>query len=200
MGHRMQTFGNFIDKFPPEQDSLELTFTPTSVPLKKRWRNNRLSAYFIADYFTTFLPLDDSQIEEQKRIHESKSAVSYVANELLENAMKYNYEEAHSQIKFGVHFLQNSSLIAVVFASNSVTVNNQKKLENFIHKLQNNDPENLYIEHLEKNALEEDQCSGLGILTIINDYNGEIGWKFEKMSSQNHDSFFLVTTMVQIEV
>lgn len=54
MGHRMQTFGNFIDKFPPEQDSLELTFTPTSVPLKKRWRNNRLSAYFIADYFTTF--------------------------------------------------------------------------------------------------------------------------------------------------
>lgn len=35
MGHRMQTFGNFIDKFPPEQDSLELTFTPTSVPLKK---------------------------------------------------------------------------------------------------------------------------------------------------------------------
>lgn len=34
MGHRMQTFGNFIDKFPPEQDSLELTFTPTSVPLK----------------------------------------------------------------------------------------------------------------------------------------------------------------------
>ena len=79
----MQVFGKFIEQFPPEKDSLELTFTPTSVPLKKRWRNNRLSAYFIADYFTTFLPLDDSQIEEQKRIQESKGAVSYIANELL---------------------------------------------------------------------------------------------------------------------
>lgn len=196
----MQVFGKFIDKFPPEKDSLELTFTPTSVPLKKRWRNNRLSAYFIADYFTTFLPLDDSQIEEQKRIQESKCAVSYIANELLENAMKYNFEEAHSQIKFGVHFLQNESLIAVVFASNSVTLDNQIKLENFIKILEENDPETLYIEHLEKNALEEDDCSGLGILTMINDYHARIGWKFEPIFSQDHEKFFLVTTMVQIEV
>ena len=62
----MQIFGEFIQQFPPEKDSLELTFTPTSVPLKKRWRNNRLSAHFIADYFTTFLPLDDG-LEEQKK-------------------------------------------------------------------------------------------------------------------------------------
>jgi len=196
----MQVFGKFIEQFPPEKDSLELTFTPTSVPLKKRWRNNRLSAYFIADYFTTFLPLDDSQIEEQKRIQESKGAVSYIANELLENAMKYNYEAAHSQIKFGVHFLQNNSLIAVVFTSNSVTLENQLKLEKFITELEKNDPEILYMEHLEKNALEEDSCSGLGILTIINDYHGKIGWKFEPIVSQDYEAFFLVTTMVQIEV
>ncbi len=30
----MQIFGEFIEEFPPEKDSLELTFTPTSVPLK----------------------------------------------------------------------------------------------------------------------------------------------------------------------
>lgn len=196
----MQIFGEFIEQFPPEKDSLELTFTPTSVPLKKRWRNNRLSAYFIADYFTTFLPLDDSQIEEQIRIQESKAAVSYIANELLENAMKYNYEEAHSQIKFGVHFLQKNSLIAVVFASNSVTVDNQLKLKNFITRLANHDPEILYVEHLEKNALEEDSCSGLGLLTIINDYHGKIGWKFEPIVLENHEQFFIVTTMVQLEV
>lgn len=196
----MQIFGEFIEQFPPEKDSLELTFTPTSVPLKKRWRNNRLSAYFIADYFTTFLPLDDSQIEEQRRIQESKAAVSYIANELLENAMKYNYEEAHSQIKFGVHFLQSDGLIAVIFASNSVTLDNQLKLKNFIKTLEKNDPEILYIEHLEENSLGEDSGSGLGILTIINDYHGKIGWKFEPIFLQNHEQFFLVTTMVQIEV
>ncbi|MGI0482707.1 DUF6272 family protein [Geminocystis sp. CENA526] len=193
----MQIFGDFIQQFPPEKDSLELTFTPTSIPLKKRWRNNRLSAYFIADYFTTFLPLDDSDIEHQKRIEESKSAVSYIANELLENAMKYNDENSHSQIEFGVHFLEQNDLIAVIFATNSIKLNDIKKLQDFIQRLSSEDTESLYIEQLEKNALSdnEDDCSGLGFLTIINDYDGKIGWKFDTLKSFN-----TVTTMVQIEV
>ncbi|HIK38722.1 MAG: DUF6272 family protein [Geminocystis sp.] len=198
----MLILGDFIQQFPPERDSLELTFTPTSVPLKKRWRNNRLSAHFIADYFTTFLPLDDSDAEQQKRIQESKSAVSYIANELLENAMKYNYEEAQTQVKFGVHFLGNESLIAVVFATNGISAKRREKLENFIHKLFSSDPEQLYMEHIEKAANdcheEEDSC-GLGLLTMINDYNAKLGWKFEEVS-RGERKFYMVTTMVQIEV
>lgn len=193
----MQIFGDFIQQFPPEKDSLELTFTPTSIPLKKRWRNNRLSAYFIADYFTTFLPLDDGDSEQQKRIQESKSAVSYVANELLENAMKYNDENSHSQIEFGVHFLNKNSLIAVIFATNSIKLDDMKKLQDFIARLSSEDTEFLYMEQLEKNALSdlEDHCSGLGFLTIINDYGGKLGWKFDLI-----EPFNLVTTMVQIQV
>lgn len=198
----MQIFGEFIEQFPPEKDSLELTFTPTSIPLKKRWRNNRLSAYFIADYFSTFLPLDDTNIEEQKRIQESKSAVSYIANELLENAIKYNDESNNFQIKFGVHFLDNEELIAVVFATNSITFHDRQKLENFISLLSSQDPELLYIEQLEKNALNdrEDECSGLGFLTILNDYSGKIGWKFDSIVLNNSKTFNVVTTMVQIQV
>lgn len=193
----MQIFGDFIQQFPPEKDSLELTFTPTSIPLKKRWRNNRLSAYFIADYFTTFLPLDDGDSEQQKRIQESKSAVSYIANELLENAIKYNDENSHSQIKFGVHFLNNNNLIAVIFATNSIKLDDRKKLQDFIVRLSSEDTEFLYMEQLEKNALTdvEDDCSGLGFLTIINDYGGKMGWKFDSI-----EPFNLVTTMVQIQV
>ncbi|WP_017292427.1 DUF6272 family protein [Geminocystis herdmanii] len=193
----MQIFGDFIQQFPPEKDSLELTFTPTSIPLKKRWRNNRLSAYFIADYFTTFLPLDDGDAEQQKRIEESKSAVSYIANELLENAMKYNDENSNSQIEFGVHFLNNNNLIAVIFATNSIKLDDRKKLQDFIARLSSEDTEFLYMEQLEKNALSdvEDDCSGLGFLTIINDYGGKIGWKFDSI-----EPFNIVTTMVQIQV
>ena len=198
----MQIFGEFIQDFPPEKDSLELTFTPTSVPLKKRWRNNRLSAHFIADYFTTFLPLDDSQCEEKQRIQESKCAVSYIANELLENAMKYNYEKAHSQIKFGIHFLENEYLMAVLFATNTINICHHQKLSKFIQLLSKKDPERLYIEQLEKNAFseEEEECSGLGILTMINDYNAILGWKFDDSYHDNNDILFIVTTMVQIKV
>jgi hypothetical protein len=193
----MQIFGDFIQQFPPEKDSLELTFTPTSIPLRKRWRNNRLSAYFIADYFTTFLPLDDGDTEQQKRIEESKSAVSYIANELLENAMKYNDENSHSQIEFGIHFLDKNNLIAVIFATNSIKSEDMKKLQDFIGRLSSENPEFLYMEQLEKNALNDlgDDCSGLGFLTIINDYGGKMGWKFDSI-----EPFNIVTTMVQIQV
>lgn len=193
----MQIFGDFIQQFPPEKDSLELTFTPTSIPLKKRWRNNRLSAYFIADYFTTFLPLDDGDAQQQKRIQESKSAVCYIANELLENAMKYNDEDSHSQIEFGIHFLNNNNLIAVIFATNSIKLDDRKKLQDFITRLSSEDTEFLYMEQLEKNALSDldDDCSGLGFLTIINDYGGKMGWKFDSI-----EPFNIVTTMVQIQV
>ena len=198
----MQIFGEFIQDFPPEKDSLELTFTPTSVPLKKRWRNNRLSAHFIADYFTTFLPLDDSQFEEKQRIQESKCAVSYIANELLENAMKYNSEKTHAQIKFGIHFLENKHLIAVIFATNTINIYHRQKLSQFIQLLSKKDPEKLYIEQLEKNALneQEEECSGLGILTMINDYNALLGWKFDKLDNYNQNILSVVTTMVQIKV
>ena len=200
----MQIFGEFIQQFPPEKDSLELTFTPTSVPLKKRWRNNRLSAHFIADYFTTFLPLDDGLEEQKKQIQESKCAVSYIANELLENAMKYNCEQAHSQIKFGIHFLNQERLIAVLFATNVISMKNQDKLQTFIGKLSSKDTETLYIEQLERNALNEcehgEECSGLGILTMINDYNASLGWKFETIEQSEQEDFCVVTTMVQIEV
>lgn len=198
----MQVFGNFIQQFPPTQDSLELNFTPTSLPLKKRWRNNRLSAHFIADYFTTFLPLDDGKKEHQKRIKESQSAISYIANELLENAIKYNDEKVHSQIKFGVHFLEANTLTAVVFASNSISEENQNKLKNFISILSSQDPEMLYIQQLENNTLQDkdEECSGLGLLTMINDYNARLGWKFDVLTNIYSDSFYQVTTMVQIEV
>ena len=198
----MQIFGEFIQHFPPEKDSLELTFTPTSVPLKKRWRNNRLSAHFIADYFTTFLPLDDAQDKQKKRIQESRCAVSYIANELLENAMKYNAEKAQAQIKFGIHFLEKDRLIAVVFATNTINLENEQRLQKFIDKVSKKDPELLYVEQLEKNAINEhcEECSGLGILTMINDYNALLGWKFDQLENYNHEVFSKVTTMVQLEV
>ena len=109
-----QIFGNFIETFPPEHDSLELNFTPNSLPLKKRWRSNRLSAHFIADYFSNFLPVDEDDPVQERRIKESKGAVSYVANELLENAMKFNNQATNFKIKFGIYFIEEADLTAVL--------------------------------------------------------------------------------------
>ncbi|MEG5034315.1 DUF6272 family protein [Microcoleus sp. AT3-D2] len=192
-----QIFGEFIEEFPPEHDSLELTFTPSSRPIKQRWRNNRLSAHFVADYLSSFLPVDEEDASSEKRIKESKGAVSYVANELLENAIKFNKDDINYKVKFGIHFIGETEVTAVIFASNSVNPEGAKKLKEFIEEILDSDPNELYLQQLEKNAESESDTSGLGLLTMINDYSAKIGWKFDRRPDSDT---IIVTTVVQIRV
>ena len=192
-----QIFGDFIEIFPIHQDSLELIFTPNSLPIKKRWRGNRLSAHFIADYFSNFLPVDEDEPAYERRIKDSKGAVSYVANELLENAMKFNNPETNFKVKFGIHFIEGVEMTAALFATNSVGIKELDKLQEFIKKLLSSNPEELYIHQIEKSAEDENsQASGLGFLTMINDYSAKLGWKFEKI--QEEPRVIIVTTMVLV--
>jgi len=191
-----QIFGDFIEEFPPEHDSLELTFTPSSRPIQQRWRNNLLSAHFVADYLSSFLPLDATDASTEKRIKQSKGSVSYVANELLENAIKFNQDDANYKVKFGIHFIGEIDVTAVIFASNSVSQEGANKFQEFIKIMLASDPNELYLQQLEKNA--ETETSGLGLLTMINDYSAKIGWKFEpRLGSPDT---MAVMTVVQITV
>jgi len=194
-----QIFGEFIDQFPPDHDSLELTFTPSSRPIKQRWRNNRLSAHFVADYLSSFLPVDEQDASSEKRIKQSKGAVSYVANELLENAIKFTDDTSSYKVRFGIHFIEDIDVIAVIFATNYAKSETANKLHEFIKDLlSSDDPNELYLQQLEKNAETDSETSGLGLLTMINDYSAKIGWRFETIP----DSLgtILVTTVAQIIV
>ena len=150
--------------------------------------NNRLSAQFVADYFSAFLPVDEDNPDSDRRIKESKGAVSYVANELLENAMKFNDQNSNFKVKFGIYFLEdksgkNSEVTAVLYATNNVNPERLEKFQAFLAKLIASDPEELYVTQVEK-SLEEDYepFSGLGFLTMINDYSAKLGWKFETVN------------------
>ena len=194
-----QIFGDFVESFPPAQDSLELSFTPNSLPIKKRWRSNRLSANFMADYFSNFLPVDEDDPAQKRRIKESKGAVSYVANELLENAIKFSDRGTNFKIKFGIYFIEEADMTAVLFATNSVSAEGLDKFQKFIQELLCSDPEKLYVQQIEKSAEEENSgSSGLGFLTMINDYSAKIGWKFEIV--QKEPKMIAVTTMVLVPV
>jgi len=194
-----QIFGDFVESFPLAQNSLELTFTPNSLPIKKRWRSNRLSANFMADYFSNFLPVDEDDPALKRRIKESKGAVSYVANELLENAIKFNDRGTNFKIKFGIYFIEEADMTAVLFATNSVSAEGLDKFQKFIQELLCSDPEKLYVQQIEKSAEEENSGeSGLGFLTMINDYSAKLGLKFEIV--QKDPKMIAVTTMVLVPV
>ncbi|MGB0561274.1 MAG: DUF6272 family protein [Spirulinaceae cyanobacterium] len=194
-----QLFGEFIETFPPENDSLEITFTPSSRPIKQRWRNNRLSAYFVADYFITFLPFEEETPGQEKRIRDSKGAVSYVANELLENAMKFNNRDVNEKIKFGIQFLDDPYATAAIYTTNAVDLAVIDAFQHHIQQLLASDPSELYLQQVEKSlAMPSEGSSGLGLITMLNDYSAKLGWKFDPPNA--HKSAMTVTTMAQIVV
>jgi hypothetical protein len=189
--------GDFIQNLPPSQEYLILSFSPSSIPLRQRWRNNCLSADFLADYLSTFFLSSDREQGNSGKPIEVKSAVSYIANELLENAMKYGVEESFHPISIQIHL--NPELI-VFQLTNTIKEEQTQTLQAYIKNLINSDPNELYIAQLEKNALNDNEEgeSGLGFLTMLNDYGAQLGWKFEVLPSESKQ--IILTTMVQLNI
>jgi hypothetical protein len=190
-----QIFGDFIEQ-PASQEYLIIGFSPSSVPLKQRWRNNGLSADFLADYLTTFFPGnqdDPSTIERQAEI---KSAVSYIANELLENAMKFNDETSEYPIEIKLQLESDGVIFSV---ANSISPQAVDKFQAYIQQLLTSEPSELYLQRLEKNAADESSTnSGLGLLTMLTDYTAKLGWKFQTVHKD--PEVIVVTTMVHLTI
>lgn len=190
-----QIFGDFNEQLGHSDEYLVIGFSPSSAPLKQCWRNNGLSADFLADYVTTFFPVDDATVGSLNRQAEIKGAVAYIANELLENAIKFNDSATQFPISISLQ-LYNDRIVIII--TNTISPTDVLKFQQFIQKLQSEDPQELYIHQLEHNAAAESEHSGLGLLTMINDYTAKIGWKFETV--QITPSVTKVTTMVQLDV
>lgn len=193
-----QIFGDFCDNLPVAQEYLTLVFSPSSIPIKQRWQTNGLSADFMADYFailvTSFFPGNKDMASEANLQAEIKSAVSFIGNELLENAMKFSDEASKHPINLT---LQMHSDKLVFLSTNSVNAYEVAKFQEFIQKLITCDPDELYFYYIEQNTQEKsNDDSGLGLLTMVNDYQAKLGWKFETV--QNSLEAVTVTTMVQL--
>ena len=189
-----QTMGDFRQNLPPSKEYLILSFSPSSIPLQQRWRNNCLSADFLANYLSTFFLGDDDQQPDTTKQAEVKSAVSYIANELLENGMKYCVKTACFPISIQIHLTPNAIILQL---TNSITIKQTKRFQQQINKLLAGNPSEMYLAQLEQNALEENhKFSNLGLLTMLHDYDARIGWHFEPLV--NNSTAISVTTMVQL--
>jgi hypothetical protein len=191
-----QIFGDYNEGHPTSPEFLIIGFSPSSIPLQQRWRNNGLSADFMADYLMTFFLGDDDDPASMQHQAEVKSAVGYIANELLENAMKFNHESSQRPISIQLQLHPHSLMF---FTTNTIAPDQISKFQTYLTQLTSCDPEELYLEQLEKNALDEEGGgSGLGFLTMMNDYMAHLGWKFETL--QTDPNITTVTTMVQLDV
>lgn len=191
-----QTFGEFVVDLPESQEYLLLVFSPSSLPLKKRWRSNGLSADFLADYLTIFFPGDESNPEEGDKSEQIQSTVSYIANELLENAMKFSDHTAPMSIRIELQLYLNR---VVFLVTNSVQSEVMQNYQRFIQEALTFDPGEMMMRRLELMAEDNTlKSSGLGLVTMMNDYSAKLGWKFEAIPEV--PDLALVMTMVQIDI
>ncbi|WP_199249482.1 ATP-binding protein [[Phormidium] sp. ETS-05] len=204
----VQIYGDFNQSLPNAREYLILGFylkEPEALAesghhpnfSNYRWRTNGLSANFLADYLCTFLPVNEENFSEYQH-REIKSAVSYIANELLENAMKY--ADANLFLPVTVNLQLYADLI-VVATHHGVSVKPGEKLLDFIKTFTTVAPDDFYFDQLEEKAAEANGTeSGLGFLTMINHYNAKVGWEVSPMVGlENTDLWgYTVTTMVQL--
>ena len=189
----VQIFGDFIENDEYRED-FSLGFSPSSLPLQNRWRNNGISADYIAEFLTSAFPSDVDNSTTKNELIEIKSAVNYIANELLENAMKYCDQQASYPVTFQVQLVANEIRL---FLKNSIIPSTAERFQTFIQELLTSNPEELYIQQLEKSVEQENPTSsGLGFISMMTDYSARLGWKFQTL--EENPVVMTVTTMVRL--
>lgn len=184
-----RTFGAFRHRPNEPCEYITLAFSPLSAPLRSRWRNNGLSADFLGDYVLAFLPDGDAPVSQNHQA-EIRHAVAYVANELLENAMKYH--EPRVDIPIGINLQLSAGHIAVS-ATNGIGFPQAQLYQSFVERILRQDAGAVFMRQMEASSGGQDPAqSRLGLLTMIHDYGAQLGWRFEALP--DHLEVMTVTT------
>lgn len=181
-----EIFGNFFES-NEKQEHLLVRLSLASLPIEQNWRNNSLSADFLADCQGNFFSFQD-------RRDEVAGAISFIANELLENAMKSGYEAGDRTITIALY---TSPDLLRFYVTNSIKSQSAEAFQNFIRKLLTEDSEKLYIRQLTTDA-SDDTVSCMGFLTLLCDYNAQLAWKFG--TEPGNPKAVTVTTMAQVKI
>jgi hypothetical protein len=171
-------YGDFLSSQPVSKEYLTLQFSPNSAARQQRWRNYGLSADFLGDYFATFFPGDEFPDGKINRRDTIKAAVSYIANELLENAIKHNHTSFPDPISIALYLKERQLVFHVInYATQAIAENYQAFIKTVLDA---EDLQLLYLAQLEKTAIDPDE-SRMGLLTMMSDYEARFGWRFKEV-------------------
>jgi len=168
--------------------SMTMTFPSESCPLI--WESCELIAQFVSTYtglfFETNLPenyLDRAEVED---------AINYILIELIENALKFNIG---GDIDIHLELYKGELRFHVC---NQIWPHDMPKLEAVFQELITADPGELLVRRIEENAAQPELYrSGLGFLTIMNDYGASLGWSFDRAT---HPDYVRLTIMTRFPV
>ena len=174
MASGAQTLGSFQER-PADPVASETSLALSCTDMLQHWRRVSLSSDFLARYYSFYFPYREKAKGRISR-ETAENSISFVLNELIENTAKYS-NTAETAVRVRVLLLEGAILLEV---SNSVS---QALADEFLASMRevlSGNSEELYISRLESNLQKAKSDSGLGFLTLINDYKIGLGFKFEK--------------------
>ena len=174
MRNAVEVVGRYVED-TGERAVSECSLHIRSDDLFRNWRRVSLSSDFVARYYSYFFPYREKARGVMSR-DSAENSISFVLNELVENTAKYSDAE-NKKVHIRIWLLESVLLFSV---SNFIT---EKLCGSFLalaQEILSGNAEELYIKRLEKNTEESGGGSGLGYLTLINDYGITLGFKFEK--------------------
>lgn len=148
-------------------------------PLELEWRHSGLTSDFIAEAMA--LPFAASKTRHAD-IHHS---IEYLSNELIENAVKF---------RLPGKIILEADVTADIFLMricNEIDVETSLRFQDILTEILAADPGELLIRQIEANAASDAGVSGLGLLTLLADYDARMAWEFE---ASGEDRVRLTTT------
>jgi hypothetical protein len=174
MGSGTETLGTFQER-TTEKPASETSLALSSTDMLQHWRRVSLSSDFLAKYYSFYFPYREKAKGRISR-ETAENSISFVLNELIENTAKYS-NTTDTDVRVRVLLLERTILLEV---SNAVTAKLADEFRDSMREVLAGNTEQLYIAKLEANLQEARSDSGLGFLTLINDYQVGLGFKFER--------------------
>lgn len=136
-------------------------------PLGVSWKHASETCEFVGDVFALHHAKGGADYND------ARHSIIYLVNELLENAIKFR---APGQIRVECSLEAGNFELTV---SNDAAPEVAVRFQSLIEEITSRDPGELLIERIEANAADETSSgSGLGLLTLMNDYGARLGWDF----------------------
>ncbi|NTJ63412.1 ATP-binding protein [Agrobacterium rhizogenes] len=137
-------------------------------PLHLAWRHSAMTSDFIAE--TMALSFRDSERQYKTVRHD----IGYLTNELIENSIKFRAsgEILIEALRDAHHFRMR--------IVNLIDREATDRFQQLLLRVTAGDPGDLLIEQIEASVLAGDDASGLGLLTLMSDYQVQLAWHFDE--------------------
>ena len=166
----MKQFGDISRNNGTEAFSLKLVISDG--PLGVSWQHASETCEFLGDVFAL------RHARNGADYNDARHSIIYLVNELLENAIKFRVPGT-IRVECSLH--EGNFELTV---RNETSAEVATRFQTLIEELISRDPGELLIERIEANAADENSSgSGLGLLTLMNDYGARLGWDFRTSTS-----------------